>query len=39
MKMEAGEVKIGEGNSIRTVARGIFTFSSIFLINTMIKGE
>jgi hypothetical protein len=37
--MEAEEVKIEEGNSIGTAARGIFTFSNIFLINTMIKGE
>jgi hypothetical protein len=38
-KTEAASAKIGGGNSTGATAGGISTFSNVFLINTMIKGE
>ena len=38
-KTEAAAAKIGGGNSAGAAARGISTFSNVFLIITMIKGE
>ena len=38
-KMKAAAEKIGGGNSARAAAGGISTFSNVFIIITMIKGE
>ena len=39
IKTEATTVKIGGGNSARITAGGISTFSNVFIIIAMIKGE
>jgi hypothetical protein len=38
-KTKAATAKIGGGNSARITAGGISTFSNVFIIITMIKGE
>jgi hypothetical protein len=38
-KIEADQAKIGGGNSIGATAEGISTFSNVFYILTMMKGD